>query len=112
MGIPLALITPPLLYAVVLIVADIINYFSPLPPAFWREANEVARFGLTALDWLLQHKAADPQTLAIGAVVMLLPGVMLSLVLWAGVNTLLKRGGVGGALLALNEREPDQSRLE
>ena len=34
MGIPLALITTPLLYGLALIIADIINSFSPLPAAF------------------------------------------------------------------------------
>lgn len=112
MGIPLALTTTPLLYAVILIVADIINYFSPLPSAFWHQANEVARFGFVALGWLLDHKPADPQALAIGAAVMLLPGVLLSVVLWLGTNALLKHGGIGGALLALNAREPDQNQIE
>jgi len=52
-GIPLALVVTPLLYAVALIVADIINYFSPLPAAFWQFSTDLARFGLVALGWLL-----------------------------------------------------------
>ena len=58
MGIPLALIVTPLLYGGGLIAADIVNLFWPIPPAFWQQANEVARFGLVALNWLLQHTAA------------------------------------------------------
>ena len=112
MGIPLALIITPLLYAVLLISADIINYFSPLPPDFWQLASEFARFGVVALNWLLQHKPADPQTLGIGAAVMLLPGVLLSVSLWLGVSLLFRRNGVGGALLALNAREPNQNQLK
>jgi hypothetical protein len=49
MGIPLALIITPLLYAVVLIGADVINYFSQLPQDFWQLANEFARFGMVEL---------------------------------------------------------------
>ncbi|MBV8053526.1 MAG: M48 family metalloprotease, partial [Acidobacteriaceae bacterium] len=112
MGIPLALIITPLLYAVVLIGADIINYFSPLPQDFWQLASEFARFGKVALNWLLQHQAADPGTLVIGLAVMLLPGILLSVALWLAVDVLFRRSGVGGALLALNAREPNQNQLK
>jgi Zn-dependent protease with chaperone function len=112
MGIPLALIVTPLLYAVTLIAADVISLFSPLPSSFWQRANEVARFGFVAVQWLLEHQAANPQALAIGAAVMLLPGTVLSIVLWLGMNTLFRHGGVGGALLALKAREPNQSDLK
>jgi hypothetical protein len=93
MGIPLALIITPLLYGVALILADAVSLFSPLPPEFWRQASEVSRFGRVALDWLLQQKAADPQALAIGVAVMLLPGILFSLALWAGVNLMFRRSG-------------------
>jgi Zn-dependent protease with chaperone function len=112
MGIPLALVVTPLLYAVALIVADIINYFSPLPPAFWQASTELARFGFVALKWLLQHNPADPQVLAMGAAVMLLPGVLLSMTLWLGIKMMFQRSGVGGALLALKAREPNQGEVK
>jgi len=112
MGIPLSLIITPLLYGVALIIADGVNLFSPLPPEFWRQVSEVPRFGRVALDWLLQQKAADPQALAIGAAVMLLPGILFSLALWAGVNFIFRRSGTGGAVLALRAREPNPSELK
>lgn len=112
MGIPLALIITPLLYGVALITADVVNLFSPLPPEFWRQASEVSRFGRVALDWLLQQKAADPQALAIGTAVMLLPGILFSIALWTGVNLILRRSGTGGAILALRAREPNPSELK
>jgi len=113
MGIPLALIITPLLYAVVLISADVINYFSPLPQEFWQIAAEFARFGKVGLTWILQPKtAADPQALAIGLAVMLLPGIVLSIALWLSIDVLFRRSGVGGALLALNAREPNQNQLK
>jgi Zn-dependent protease with chaperone function len=112
MGIPLALIITPLLYGVALIIADAVNLFSPLPPEFWRLASEVSRFGRVALDWLLQQKAADPQALAIGVAVMLLPGILFSLALWAGVNLMFRRSGTGGAVLALRAREPNPNELK
>jgi Zn-dependent protease with chaperone function len=112
MGIPLALIVTPLIYAVALIAADIINIFSPIPPALWAQAEQVARFGFVALGWLTQHQRADPQALALGAMVLLLPGVALSFFLWLAIGALFQRSGVGGALLALNAREPNQSDLK
>src|SRR5579864_9547055 len=112
MGIPLALLVTPLLYAATLIVADTINLFTPLPPAFWEMANQVARFGFVGLGWLLDRKPADPQALAVGAAVMLAPGILLSLLLWLGIDLMFRRSGVGGALLALKAREPNQADLK
>jgi Zn-dependent protease with chaperone function len=112
LGIPLALIVTPLLYALVLIGADILNYFWLLPHAFWQLATEFARSGISALGWLIDHKPVDPQTLILGAIVMLLPGMFLSLALWLGIGLLFRRSGVGGALLALNAREPHQNELK
>lgn len=112
MGIPLALIITPLLYAVALLIADIVNLFSPLPPAFWQMADQVARLGFIAVGWVLDHKPADPRSMALGAVVMLLPGILLSLSLWLGIDLLFRRSGVGGALRALQAREPNQADLK
>ena len=111
MGIPLAVIITPLIYGVVLIAADIVNLFSPLPDAFWQRAGEIAHYGLVVLA-SLGHKPADPQALALGTAVMLLPGTILSLVLWIGMSALLRRGGVGGGLLVLNAREPNQADVK
>ena len=112
MGIPLALTITPLLYAAALIIADIVSIWMPLPPSFWQYANELARYGMVALVWLTQGKTANPQALALGAAVLLLPGAILSVGLWLGVNALFRRAGVGGALLALKAREPNQSELK
>jgi Zn-dependent protease with chaperone function len=113
MGIPLSLMVTPLLYAVALTAADTLNYFWKLPAFFWQTASEIARFGFVALNWILPpHRHADPQTLALGAAVMLLPGILLSVALWTAVHMLFRRSGVGGALLALKAREPNQSELK
>lgn len=112
MGIPLALTITPLLYAAALIIADIVSIWAPLPPSFWRHANELARYGMVGIGWLTQGKAVNPQALALGLAVLLLPGAILSVGLWLGVNALFHRAGVGGALLALKAREPNQSELK
>jgi Zn-dependent protease with chaperone function len=111
-GVPLALVITPLLYGVVLIMADVVNLLWPVPADFWREADQFARFGKIAFDWLLQQKSADPQTLVMGAAVMLVPGMLFSFALWAGLNLLFRRSGTGGALLALSTREPDPTTLK
>ena len=112
MGIPLALTITPLLYAAALIIADIVSIWAPLPPSFWQHANELARYGMVGIGWLTQGKAVNPQALALGLAVLLLPGAILSVGLWLGVNALFHRAGVGGALLALKAREPNQSELK
>src|SRR5579859_8259535 len=53
MGIPLTLVLTPLLYGGTLIVAEIVNHFSPLPPEFWRQANDLAKLGLRVADYVL-----------------------------------------------------------
>src|SRR5487761_280085 len=88
MGIPLALTITPLLYAAALIIADIVSIWAPLPPSFWQHANELARYGVVAIEWLGQSKATNLQALVIGAAVLLLPGAILSVGLWLGVNAL------------------------
>ena len=114
MGIPLTLVVTPLLYAVALIAADIINYFWKLPSFFWQFADQVAHFGFIALNWLLEnhHRHVDPLALTLGLMVMLLPGVLLSVVLWMAIWALFRRSGVGGALLALKAREPNHAELK
>ena len=112
MGIPLALLVTPLVYAVGLFVADVVNLFWALPQAFWRQAAELAHFGFVALRALLDHKPAPPRALALGAAVLLAPGTILSLAVWVGMSALFRRAGVGGALLALNAREPNPAELK
>jgi Zn-dependent protease with chaperone function len=112
MGIPLALTVTPLLYAAALVVADVINIWFPLPSSVWQHANHFAHYGMLAIGWLTQGQTANPQVLALGAAVLLLPGAILSLALWLGVNALFRRAGVGGALLALQAREPNASELK
>ena len=111
MGIPLALIVTPLLYAAVLIGADVVSLVRPVPPAFWDFADNVARTGLASLGILQRQQPTDPAALSAGAAVLLLPGAVLSLGLWLAVNALFRRAGVGGALLALNARDPNPSDL-
>lgn len=111
MGIPLALTVTPLLYAAGLIIAEIVNVWMPLPQSFWQRSNELARYGLTTFHWMTGGAALNREVLALGVAVLLLPGIVLCLALWLGINSLFRRAGVGGALLALKAREPNTSEL-
>ena len=112
MGIPLALAVTPLLYAVGLIASEIVNIWIQLPASFWRQSGELAHYGLTAIQWMTGGVMPSPHALALGVAVLLLPGAILSVGLWLGVNSLFHRAGVGGALLALKAREPNPSELK
>lgn len=113
MGIPLSLILTPVMYAAGLGIASAINLFHPLPPTFWAWSNDIATLGAGFMQQITRQKSiAGWSELAPGAIVMLAPGIGLSLILWMGVLALFHRGGVGGALLALNAREPNPAKLD
>lgn len=113
MGIPLTLVLTPLFYAVMLIGAEIWNYFSPLPPEFWQNANALGRLAQQVGDYFFNHKGAlDLQTLGLAAALLLLPGIVIAFVLWLCVLALFRRGGAGGTLLSLNAREPNRNDLK
>ncbi len=113
MGIPLTLVLTPLLYALTLIAAQIIDHFSPLPPEFWQQANQLAKFGLRIADYVLNQKGSvEPGELALALVLFLLPGMLVAFGLWFAMLLMFRRGGVGGALASLNAREPNQGDLK
>jgi Zn-dependent protease with chaperone function len=113
MGVPLTLALTPLLYAVTLAGAEIVNRFSPLPADFWQAINGIARLGQRVGDYFLNHKGTlDPQQLAWALCLFLLPGIVVTLLLWLCMLVLFRRGGVGGALASLNAREPNAGDLK
>ena len=74
MGIPLTLVLTPLAYALTLALAEVINYFSPLPPEFWTTVNGLSHLALSVGDYFINHRGTlDLETLAAGLVVMLAP---------------------------------------
>src|SRR5947209_11371783 len=113
MGIPLTLVLTPLSYTLTLAVAEIIDHCSPLPPNFWQNANQLAQLGMRVADYLINDKGTlDPQELASGLALVLLPGMLVAFTLWLGMLLLFRRGGVGGALASLNAREPSPTDLK
>ncbi len=113
MGIPLTLVLTPLLYAGTLIVAEIVNHFSPLPPEFWRQANDLAKLGMRVADYVINQKGTlDPGELTAGLLLVLLPGMVVAFGLWFAMLALFRHGGVGGTLASMNAREPNQADLK
>jgi Zn-dependent protease with chaperone function len=113
MGIPLTLVLTPLLYAGTLILAEIINHFSPLPADFWRQANDLAHLGMRVADYVINQKGTlDPGELAFGLALILLPGMLVAYGLWFAMMALFRHGGVGGTLASMNAREPNQADLK
>jgi Zn-dependent protease with chaperone function len=113
MGIPLTLVLTPLLYAGTLIIAEIVNHFSPLPPDFWRQANDLAKLGMRVADYVINQKGTlDPGELTAGLLLVLLPGMVVAFGLWFAMLALFRHGGVGGTLASMNAREPNQADLK
>jgi Zn-dependent protease with chaperone function len=113
MGLPLTLVLTPLLYAGTLIVAEIVNHFAPLPPDFWRQANDLAKLGLRVADYVINQKGTlDPGELTAGLILVLLPGMAVAYGLWFAMLALFRHGGVGGTLASMNAREPNQADLK
>jgi Zn-dependent protease with chaperone function len=113
MGIPLTLVLTPFFYAVTMATAELVNYFSPLPPEFWQTTSDLARLGYRVADAVINQRGVlDPVQLAVVAALIFLPGVVIALTLWVGMLLLFRRGGVGGTLASLNAREPNPGDLK
>jgi Zn-dependent protease with chaperone function len=112
MGLPLTLVLTPLVYAVVLIVIQIVNYVSPLPAEVWRDVDGLGRLAVSVADYIFNQKPLDTPTLVLGMVAVLGPGIIISLVLWMVMLATFRRGGVGGALLSLNARPPNTDDVQ
>lgn len=113
MGIPLTLVLTPLFYAGTFVVAEIVNYFSPLPPEFWQNLEALGQLAKQVGDYVFNQRGQlDPQTLTLGLALILLPGIVIAFGLWIGVLALFRRAGVGGTLMSLNAREPNKNDLK
>ncbi|HEY1937952.1 MAG TPA: M48 family metalloprotease [Candidatus Angelobacter sp.] len=112
MGIPLTLVLTPLLYVIGMIVLETINHFSPQPELL-QYANSLAHLGGRVADYVINQKGTlEPGELAFGLALILLPGMLATFGLWAGMLALFRHGGVGGTLASLNAREPNQADLK
>jgi Zn-dependent protease with chaperone function len=112
MGIPLTLVLTPLLYAIAMVVLETVNHFLPQPELL-QYANNLAHLGLRVADYVINQKGPlDPGELTLGLALILLPGMLVTFGLWAGMLALFRHGGVGGTLASMNAREPNQADLK
>ncbi|HEY5030018.1 MAG TPA: M48 family metalloprotease [Candidatus Angelobacter sp.] len=112
MGIPLTLVLTPLLYAIAMVVLETVNHFVPQPELL-QYASSLAHLGLRVADYVINQKGTlDPGELTLGLAVILLPGMLVTFGLWAGMLALFRHGGVGGTLASMNAREPNQADLK
>lgn len=108
-GIPLCVVVSPLLFAVVIVVAHLIDLVAPLGPEQWAALRRVA-FVLPELWGALRGRPADVawSTLALFLVA---PGMLLMLVAWPFVRRLQRVAGAGTILRRIPSREPDSTVL-
>jgi Zn-dependent protease with chaperone function len=117
-GIPVSLVVSPVLFLVTLTAAHLVELARPLPRGFWRLVDQAGQLAPTLVDqadrlsrtgnWgVIDIRAAV--TLGLGAVV---PGMVLTLLVWLWVRALLRKAGVGGVLARIDAREPRPHDLE
>jgi Zn-dependent protease with chaperone function len=113
MGIPVSIVVTPLVYGVMLICGDIVNLIHPLPHVVTDRVIALVQLVSTVLDQLSSNThgpagtpvpRASLKALFVFAAAVQLPGVVVMISSWLGVQALLRRAGVGGILLNLNAR--------
>lgn len=93
MGIPLSAVISPLLYALAIVVYDLIHLVVHLPDLFPGGNGSSSSDAVTVAQY------------AVGAAALILPGSLVLLLSWLGVRRLSRRAGAGGTVLALGARE-------
>ncbi|HUK14169.1 MAG TPA: M48 family metalloprotease [Thermoanaerobaculaceae bacterium] len=111
-GLPLSAVLTPIAYAAVLGAMRLAGVLAAMPPA----AREALRRQATLVPRLLDALGGSahvpvPQAIA-GALIVVAPGALLALLLWAALRGLLTREGAGAALLALGARPPRDGELD
>jgi Zn-dependent protease with chaperone function len=103
MGVPLSAVISPLLYALAVVVTDLVNLAVRTPDllAMFGESEAVTSTGPLPAATIAQLVAG------IGV-----PGSVALVLGWLGVRRLLRRVGAGAAVLALGAREPRGDVLE
>lgn len=103
MGLSLSVIITPLVYAVALVVNDLVNLVVGTPDVFQRilDSGGSSSAGGTPVEVVVAVMLA-----------LLLPGALALVLSWIGVRSLLRRAGSEGAVLSLGARDPASGNLE
>jgi len=108
-GVPLCVIIAPLLLGGVLIVAHIVELFSPLDATTWEMLHDAIFVGPTVYRKIRGLETAVSWR-ALG-IIYIVPGAVFMLLTWPFVRLLSRRAGVGSLLHRLHSRTPDPTRL-
>lgn len=101
MGIPLSAVISPLLYALAVVVVDLVNLLVPMPDLLRGLAESNGSTG-----------PVPPETVALVVAAIVLPGSILLLLSWLAVRRMFGRAGSGATVLALGARPPRPGDLE
>ena len=108
-GAPLGVVVSPLAIALVVILADLVNLVVPFPDLGALAAHTVLGLGdVTTSDWLAVRMVQG----LIGGLVLVLPGILLTLGLWLAVRRLLVRAGAEALVRAAGARPPGSDPAE
>src|SRR5579872_7137317 len=114
-GLPLSSIVSPLLYALALVVSEIINAINPtlIPSSTWTKLHELPLLMPHALAFLAgKHVKVPLDELFILSAILVAPGAILLLAFWSMIRVVFHRAGVGGVLLTLGARDPNLNDFE
>ena len=108
-GLPLCVVIAPLLLGGVLVIASVVDLFSPLDVADWAVLHDVIFVGPTIYRKLLGHETAVSWRAL--SVLYVAPGAALMLLAWPFVRLLSRRAGVGSLLRRLDSRAAVATQL-
>ena len=100
MGVSLSAVISPLLYAVGILVLDLVNFVVPTPDVLHRASTGPLSSAATATP----HPSA--MVIAAAVALFLLPGALFMVLTWLAVRVVFRHDAAGGALLGVDARAP------
>ncbi|RPH37382.1 MAG: hypothetical protein EHM86_11075, partial [Desulfobulbaceae bacterium] len=107
MGVPLSILTAPLVWTLIILASDLINIVIPFPDLF----SPLVAF----LDGIINSEESQTffsRQLTAVLLLSLASGSLTFLLLWLNLRRLLFRSGTAGILARLKAREPDRQDLQ
>ena len=116
-GLPLSLVVTPIIVLAIILLTKLVSLLVTIPPAVPELYRSVA-WSIGAIFDAVEasDRGRVPWSMIgaalLGAVFLLLPGVLAMLGLWTTLRRLFSGAGVGGLVIGLGAREPDLTDLE
>jgi Zn-dependent protease with chaperone function len=111
-GLPLCLLLSPLLIALTVVIAHVIDVIVPIPLNVWTSLERIARAVPHAWRMLRGDESAAPVPWALVTAVLVVPGAALMLGAWLWIRSLFRHAGAGGALRRFGARPPRRDVVE